>query len=91
LRLQELFDFEFDQNDVLNSSTQYGSLGGKHPPQPPQAPAIVKQLRRQGMICIGVPELPPQRKREYLDKCDNLNFQEKKIQSQTICNREKAF
>jgi hypothetical protein len=30
------------------------------------------------MICIGVPELPPQRKREYLDKCDNLNFQEKK-------------
>jgi hypothetical protein len=25
----------------------------------------------------GVPELPPHKKREYLDKCDNQNFKEK--------------
>jgi hypothetical protein len=35
----------------------------------------------------GVPELPPQRKREYLDKCDNLNVKEKKVLSQAIIEK----
>jgi hypothetical protein len=38
-------------------------------------------------VYTGVLELPPQKKKEYLGKCDNLNFKEKKVLSQAIIEK----
>jgi hypothetical protein len=41
----------------------------------------------RAVIIQGVPERLPQRKKQYLGKCDNLNFKEKKVLSQAVIEK----